>query len=154
MKVHLRQIPEGATLHIEGEEDAKELGLQEAGAEPLTPLEYSLHCGLSEGGFFATGRLAVRLKIRCVACLEPFEMPLEIDPFSMQKELDGREAVDLGPEIREDIQLAVPAYPRCDVEGGKTCPASFPAAPADAFQPPSDAAWDALDKLKAEKPRD
>jgi len=154
MKVNLRQIPEGGSFHFEGEEDTKNLGLEEAGATPLAPLSFSLDCGISDGGFFATGRLAVDLKLRCVACMEPFEMKLEVYPFAMQKELDGREAVDLEPEIREDIQLAVPAYPRCDVEGRKTCPASFPAAPAEAFQPPSDAAWDALDKLKAEKPQD
>ena len=148
MKVHLHQIPQGGTLHIEGEEDASFVGLSEAGVTPLSPLHYSLDIGLSEGGLFATGSLEIRISLKCVACLEPFEMDLHINPFALQKELQGPELVDLTPEIREDIHLALPSYPRCDVEGGKTCPARFSQAPTAASQPSSAAAWEALDKLK------
>jgi len=150
MKVHLRQIPQDSTLHLEGEEDAAFVELEEAGAQAVSPVYYSLDAGLSDGGIFASGSLNVRVQLKCVACLEPFEMDLSIDPFAMQKELDGRELVDLTPEVREDIHLALPAYPRCDAEGGKSCPASFPQqAPADDASPLSDAAaWEALDKLK------
>ena len=76
-------------------------------------------------------------------------MDVAVPDFATQKELDGRELVDLTPEIREDIHLALPSYPRCDAGGGKTCPASFPRASADdASQPSGTAAWEALDKLK------
>jgi uncharacterized metal-binding protein YceD (DUF177 family) len=150
MKVHLRQIPEGSTLHIEGTEDTAFIGLEEAGASPVSPLEYSLDVGTSDGGVFATGRLALRLRLRCVACLEDFETELEIPEFSLQKELDSRELIDFSEEVREDIQLALPAYPRCDAEGRKTCPASFPQAPADSSPSPGTAAWNALDKLKTD----
>lgn len=51
MKVHLAQIPQGETLHLEGEEDAAPLELEAAEAMPAGPLEYSLHVGLSDGGF-------------------------------------------------------------------------------------------------------
>jgi uncharacterized metal-binding protein YceD (DUF177 family) len=151
MKVHLRQIPQGETLHLEGEEDGGFLELEEVGAQAVSPVFYSLDAGLSDGGLFAAGRVSVRVRLKCVACLEPFEMDLVIDSFATQKELDGRELVDLTPEIREDIHLALPTYPRCDSEGGKTCPASFPQAPAEDAATPIDsgnAAWEALDKLK------
>lgn len=149
MKVHLNQIPQGGTLHLEGEEDAGFLGLEEAGARAVSPVSYALDAGLSEGGIFAAGRLRVKVRLKCVACLEAFESEVVVDPFGMQKELDGRELVDLTPEIREDIHLALPAYPRCDAEGDRTCPASFPQAPADEASPlPGTAAWEALDKLK------
>jgi uncharacterized protein len=148
MKVHLNQIPEGTTLHLEGEEDASGLDLNEAGAEAVSPLSYSLDVGLSEGGIFAAGRIAVRAAFKCVKCLERFEQDIVVDPFAMQKELDGRELVDLTPEIREDIQLALPSYPRCDEEGRKICPASFPQAPADNEELSGAPAWDALDQLK------
>ena len=150
MKVHLRQIPEGTTLHLEGTEDAAFVGLEEAGAAAVSPVEYSLDVGISDGGIFATGRLAVKVRLRCVACLEDFETEIEIPEFSLQKELDGREAVDFSEEVREDIQLALPAYPRCDAEGRKTCPASFPQAPADSSPSTGTAAWNALDKLKTD----
>jgi uncharacterized metal-binding protein YceD (DUF177 family) len=148
MKIHLSQIPQGGTLPVEGEEDAAFLGLEAAGVKSISPLRYYLNVGLSDGGLFAMGDLHIRISLTCVACLETFEMDLDVDPFAIQKELDGRELVDLTPEIREDIHLALPAYPRCDVEGRKTCPASFPQAPAVAPPPSGPAAWKALDKLK------
>ena len=150
MKVHLRQIPQGGTLHLEDEEDPAYLGLEEGGAQPVSPLHYSLDLGVSDGGVFATGSLHIRIKQRCVACLEEFEDDLAIDPFGIHKELVGNEEIDLSDEVREDIQLALPAYPRCDAGGQRSCPASFPRA-SSASQPSSDAAWSALDQLKTEK---
>ena len=35
MKIHLRQIPQGGTLHVEGDEDAGFLDLEEADAHAL-----------------------------------------------------------------------------------------------------------------------
>lgn len=150
MKVHLHQIPDGATLHLEGTEDSAFIGLEEAGATPVGPLEYSLDAGLSEGGIFATGSLRQRVRLRCVACLEDFETDIEIPDFALQKELTTREQVDFSDEVREDIQLALPAYPRCDAEGRKTCPASFPPAPANSSPSSGTPAWNALDKLKTD----
>jgi len=112
MKVHQRAIPQGDTLHLEGEEDPAGLELEEAEARPLTPLRYSIDVGLSDGGLFATGSLAITLELRCVATLELFPFEVEVDDFAMQMELSGRELVDLTPYVREDILLALPAHPR------------------------------------------
>jgi len=147
MKVHLHQIPSGTTLHIEGEEDTSFLDLEEAGFEAVSPVSYSLDVGVSESGVFAAGSIAVTIACKCVKCLERFEQTIEIDPFATQKELDGRELVDLTPEVREDIHLALPAYPHCDTVG-KICPASFPQAPVDDEETSGAPAWDALDQLK------
>ena len=145
MKVHIRQIPQGDTLHLEGEEDAARLDLQEAGATPVSPLSYSLDVGLSEGGIFATGRVSVRVRLQCVACLADFEMDIVAAPFSFQAELTGREQIDLTPFVREDIHLLLPPHPRCD--SGAACPAGVPRTSLQ--QPEMGAsAWDALDKLK------
>src|SRR5690606_19781396 len=149
MKISLHQIPEGGTLHLEGEEDASFLELEEVSARALSPVRHILDVGLSDGGLFATGSLHVRILLTCVACLETFEYELQIDPFALQKELEGTDMVDLTPEIREDIQLALPSYPRCDAEGGKTCPAHFPKASSEEAEPTAGpTAWEALDKLK------
>lgn len=152
MKVHLRQIPAGGTLHLEGEEDPTPLGLEEAGAEPVGPLEYSLDAGVSEGGLFATGSLVQRVRMTCVSCLEPFERDIVVDPFATQIELEGSELVDLTPEAREDIHLLLPAHPRCDQGGEITCPAHFPegarTSPLQTEKTARPAVWEALDKLK------
>ncbi|HEY5812119.1 MAG TPA: hypothetical protein VIT23_05660 [Terrimicrobiaceae bacterium] len=148
MKIHLRQIPQGGTLHVEGSQETGFLELEEVDARPCSPLHYDLEIGLSGGGLFATGRLWVCVRLRCVACLEEFERELAVEVFSVQKELDGRELVDLTSEIREDIHLALPAHPRCDAGGQKICPARFAQASADASQPSGNAPWSALDRLK------
>ena len=151
MKVHCRQIPEDDTLHIEGEENAESLELGDAGATALSPLRYSLDVGLSDGGLFATGRIAVRVKMQCVACLENFEQEIEVDPFAMQIELTGNELIDLTPLVREDIHLVLPPHPRCDSEGRTKCPATYEGAPLANRQQPgmTASAWDVLDKLKS-----
>lgn len=150
MKVHLRQIPEGDTLHLEGEESAEPLGLEEAGVTPMSPLSFSLDVGLSGGGLFATGRLAVRVRMQCVSCLEDFEREIVADPFSLQMDLPGGELIDLTPLAREDIHLNLPAHPRCDSNGEPKCPASREGVPGFDRQPAQKraSAWDALDKLQ------
>ena len=64
MKIHLRQIPQGGSLHVENSEDARFLGLEEVEAHPISPLHYALEVGLSGGGFFATGRLSLRYSLQ------------------------------------------------------------------------------------------
>jgi uncharacterized metal-binding protein YceD (DUF177 family) len=156
MKVHLAQIPQGETLHLEGEEDAAPLELETAGAQPTGPLEYSLDVGISDGGLFATGCLTVPVRMTCVSCLEPFDREIVSDPFALQMELTGGELVDLTPEVREDIHLLLPAHPKCDQGGDKTCPARFPAGartspmPTEKTQRP--AIWEALDQLNTPPP--
>jgi len=152
MKVHLKQIPQGEALHLEGEEDPAALELASAGAEPVGPLRYSLDVGLSDGGLFATGWLLQRVRMMCVSCLESFEKEIVSDPFALQKELEGNESVDLTEEVREDIHLLLPAHPRCDSGGDKTCPAHFSAGSEHSFSSVEKAApeviWAALDQLK------
>ena len=151
MKVHLRQILSGETLHLEGEEDSNSLELETADAEAVGRLSYSLDVGISEGGLFVTGWLTQRVRMQCVVCLESFEKEVSNDHFATQIELTGNESVDLTPEVREDIHLLLPAHPRCDQGGEKTCPAHFPATDsASSLQPDKTtlpAIWAALDKL-------
>ncbi len=154
MKVHLRQIPHGETLHLEGEERSESLELEQVDAEPIGPLCYSIDVGLSDGGLFATGRVRQRVRMTCVCCLEQFEQEIVSGHFATQIELSGIESVDLTPEVREDIHLLLPAHPRCDQGGEKTCPAHFPvAAPNSPLQASLQrdttrpAIWAALDQL-------
>lgn len=126
--VHLHHIPADGTLSLVGEVAVADLGpfgFEEAGVKPLGPLRYQLEVGLSEGGLFATGTVALLVRAACVSCLEPFEYEVATYEFAMQKELVGSELVDLTPEVREDIHLLLPMHPRCAL-GGNKCPAQFP----------------------------
>ena len=125
IKVHLQHIPENESLHVCGEADPICLDLAEAEAEAVGPLFYDLQVGVSGPGFFATGSLSQKVKMTCVACLEPFEYQIETSEFAMQRDLEGSELVDLTEEVREDIHLLLPMHPRCDMGGNNKCSAQF-----------------------------
>lgn len=134
-------------MHLEGEEDPAFLGLEEAGAAAVGPLRYSVDAGVSEGGLFVTGSLSLRVRFTCVVTLEPFEKEISIPDFATQKELGGAELVDLSPEIREDIHLALPAHPRSDaVPPGHFFSAESATAPGG--KEGGAGPWRALDQLK------
>jgi uncharacterized metal-binding protein YceD (DUF177 family) len=150
MKIHLRQIPaEG--LHIEGTDPRSILDLLDRAVQPVSDVEYSLDIGLSDGGLFATGQLAVDLELECVACLERFRYPLRVRDFACQVELTGSETVDLTEPVREDILLALPPHPHCDWNGERVCQGvSYRAKTQTADAPLAEKpdAWGALDQLK------
>ncbi|CAN5601258.1 hypothetical protein BH20VER3_BH20VER3_16090 [soil metagenome] len=147
MKIHLRQIPaEG--LHLEGEEECPIPKLDPEAVRGAGPLRYALDAGISEGALWAKGHLTQPVELHCVRCLERFPFDIEVKDFAVHTELAGPEVVDLTPFMREDILLNLPAYPHCDREGGRVCPAATTGMVEKAnvleARPPD---WSALDKL-------
>jgi uncharacterized protein len=148
--VHLKQVPpEGKRL--EGEEDPAFLDLPAIGSKAAGPVRSELDVGLSGGGVFATGRVAVPLEMTCVACLQPFVYEAAADPFAAQVEIEGRELVDLTPSVREELLLALPNHPRCDLISGHSCPYHGLEAGGGGAQESAQSAWDQLDKLKTKR---
>ncbi len=156
MKIHQRQIPDDG-LHIEGEESAEVLDLPNSdGLRALGPMRYSLDVGMNADGIWATGELAIDLELTCVRCLEAFAYPLEVTEVAVEMERPTTETVDLTPVLRDDILLALPAYPHCDWSGERVCPAEIASAEGVGplgdnaghgdSKPPS--AWSTLDQLK------
>ena len=146
MKIHLRQIPpEG--LHLEGEEECSIPQLDPAEVRCAGPLRYDLDAGISEGALWANGELVQPVKLRCVRCLESFAFDIQVKDFAVHIELTGPEEIDLTPFMREDILLNLPAYPRCDREGGRICPVPvIQGGEERSAKRPAD--WSALDQLK------
>jgi uncharacterized protein len=149
MKVHVNQIrPEGK--RYEGEDQAIILDLSGTDIVPVLPVSYALDVGLSDGGLFATGRLSTEMECTCVGCLERFRLPVSVNDFAIQVELTGREEIDLTEPIREDILLALPAHPRCDWNGERTCPGIHRQAPPPVSEAEDSSrdVWSALNQLK------
>ena len=148
MKVHTQQIPaEGK--HYEGEDPNSILDLHESDIRPISPVQYSLDVGLSEGGLFATGSIGVDVELKCVKCLEKFQYPIRLEDFALQIELAGAETIDLTEPIREDILLALPPHPHCDWSGGKVCEGvRLAASGLVSDESPGPDVWGALDQLK------
>lgn len=165
MKIHTLQIPpEGR--HFDGEDPASIFDLSEPDCQPSAPVNYSIDVGISNGGLFATGNLSTRFRLRCVRCLEPFEIPVRCPEFACQKPLTNSETVDLTEEVREDILLALPAHPSCERDGGLVCASSsfeklsatssLQESGGDAEsldgKPPDRDIWSVLDQLKDRVP--
>lgn len=151
MKIAIHEIPRDDTLHVEEELSADFLSLGDFDAEAVSPVSVVLDAGLDGGSFFATGSLTVKVMLVCVACLEPFEATIEVPDFAVQIDVGFGDTADLTDSIREDIVLNLPPYPRCDVDGARTCPATFPTAPGDPISEDSSgnpSAWNVLDDLK------
>lgn len=148
--VHLRQISSEG-LRVEGGEDASFLELDGIEQKATGPVGYSLDAGISGGGVFATGRVWVPMELRCVACLRPFRFMAESDSFAAQVEIDGREFVDFSPFVREELLLALPNHPRCDLNGGLHCPYQRPEGSGGGNRRATKSAWDQLDKFKPER---
>jgi len=152
VKIHLRQIPaEG--LHLDGEEDCVLPQLDPEEAKCAGSLRYALDVGISDGALWANGTLTQPVELRCVRCLESFLFKIEVKEFAVHTELTGPEVVDLTPFMREDVLLNLPAYPRCDREGGRICPMPVATQTGEdrgvlEVRPPD---WSALDKLKIRK---
>jgi uncharacterized metal-binding protein YceD (DUF177 family) len=153
VKVHLKQIPpEG--LHLEGEEDCLIPELESDGVRCAGPMQYKIDVGVAEGSLWANGSLKQPVELSCVACLEKFIHQIKVPAFALHTELRGPETVDLSPFMREDLLLNLPAHPRCDREGGRTCKAtkvdkSEPAKQQRAAKREHD--WGELDKLKLKR---
>ncbi|MBA3961971.1 MAG: DUF177 domain-containing protein [Chthoniobacterales bacterium] len=149
MKIHLRQIPHEG-LRLEGDEECPLPQLDPEEAQCAGPLRYALDLGISGHALWVKGDLTQPVELHCVRCLEAFPFALTVKDFAVHTELSGPEVVDLTPFIREDLLLNLPAYPRCDREGGRVCP--VPAVlkretdeQVLAARPPD---WSALDQLK------
>lgn len=152
MKVHLRQIP-ADSLYLEGEEECPLAQLDPTETRCTGPLRYALEVGISDGALWAKGTLTQPMELHCVRCLEGFPYEIEVKDFTVHTELSGPEVVDLTPFMREDILLNLPAYPHCDREGGRICPAPEAIKKEEAkgvleVRPPD---WGALDQLKIRK---
>lgn len=146
MKIHTLQIPPDG-LRVEGEDPGSILDLRDEQIVPLTPVCQVLDVGLSEGGLFATGSLAVDFRLQCVSCLETFRFPLRIEDFACQMELSGAETIDLTEPVREEIVLALPPHPHCDWSGEKVCAGPTPIAASTHEPEAKPEVWSALDSL-------
>ena len=149
MKVHVNQIPPEGKRY-EGEDPATILDLSGTDTVPVSPVSYVLDVGLSDGGLFATGQLGTEMECTCVGCLERFRLPVTVEDFAIQVELTGKEEIDLTDPIREDILLALPAHPRCDWNGERTCPGVHRQAPPPVSEAEDSTrdVWSALNQLK------
>ena len=81
-------------------------------------IEYELRVRLyGEKELVVEAQLNVPLKLRCERCLREFDYSLPVHAvISLEISPDLLE-IDLAKDLREEILLALPAYPKCELAG-------------------------------------
>ncbi len=158
--VFLSQLERGAVF-LKGSISIEDLGL-EVNDELMhfnRALDYDLEVEVIGEGILAKGGVRIVVDCDCSRCLKPFEYALVFEDWACHLALEGEEkvvidgdSVDLTPQIREDIVLALPQHPLCDsncnglpgaVKSDEGKPSATPSG-----GPKPNSVWDKLDKLK------
>lgn len=136
---------------FEGEEPVTILGLEDTRVRLERPIRYHLWAQPVSGKLVVKGDWSVDLALECGRCTDFFSTTLCDSSFLRDYEISGGvETVDVTPDLREDVLMALPAYPVCREACAGLCPTcgknlnegrcSCP--------PPGGLNWGALDGLK------
>ncbi len=150
MKIHLAQIPpEG--IDLSGDTPAAILEADEFQA--AGPITWRIHALFREHDLLVRGGLSVTGRLRCVRCLEPLPLTVEVPDFTAFVAKPEGECVDLTEQVREEMLLALPAYAKCDLGADGKCPVTgetHRTPDSGDASPPLGGRWSALDRLKLE----
>jgi uncharacterized protein len=142
----------------EGEEPAEILELAEDDCLRVRgPVSYRLHIQIAAHELVASGVVSVPGSFRCARCAAWFDREVSDERFLVATPfVDETQLVDLTPDIREAIILALSAHPVCRPECQGLCmrcgadlnegPCKCPA--------PEELRWGALDNLTPQRAKE
>ena len=125
----------------------------------VPPLEFALTVRPDGADVVVEGSILARFEMECARCGQWFPWEVALEDYYTQEPRDGAATLDLTAQIREDILLALPGYPRCEDSNveSRTCPSAgkFPAEsefaplePVETEEPAHPVVWDVLDKIQ------
>jgi len=131
------------------------------------PLKINAEASVVSEMVLLMGHFEMPFELVCDRCSNPFVHTVKLRSHAITEPLENRAIVDLTNAVREDILLALPAYPHCDADpDAPQCPASEVFPEIDEFVEldeeedeenkiaPKDGkpnVWDALDNLPTDK---
>lgn len=113
--IKLENLPEDESREMTGELSPEFFDLSGKDVKPAGPLSYDLSVQRFENELFVSGKISAPFEFSCVRTLEPFVKTISIDDFSTSIEIGEQYVVDITDEVREEVILAFPAYPKCDM---------------------------------------
>lgn len=148
MNIDIRMIPfEGLAI----EEDISPKGLALEGEEKFEkPINVRVQASLAGNTLLVNGSITAEVGFSCSRCLAPFKQVLAVDEFFYSCKLEEEEIIDLTPQIREDIIIALPVKPLCrpDCKGiCSRCGKDLNKGVCACVKLKGSSAWDALDDL-------
>ena len=152
MKIDPRQIPEGG-LTLKGSLPVADYAIPAENIIGWNTMDYSFQVVRTGAEITVTGTLEASFQIQCARCLDPIPWKLEINDFCQILSVPDDSVADLTPLIREDIILALPLAPRCELDSAGRCPRSgrvFAPGQDDFAEKRRATVWRDLDQLKRE----
>jgi uncharacterized metal-binding protein YceD (DUF177 family) len=150
MKILYRDIKETG-VHLEGVLPAADYDLPLNEYPNWKEIQYSFDVTLIEKECLVQGTLYTKPTTACARCLEALPIEIKIEKFEHSYPFNGQESIDLTQEIREDILLALPLSPRCQLDEDLRCPLygkRYPEGSNQLIEQDHKAVWGALDQLK------
>ena len=117
------------------------------------PVEYELRVEIVSDQVLVHGTVESQLDLLCVVCAEFFSTTVRVSSFLRAYPIQsGLEYIDLGPDFREELLLAVPPYPRGAVDEHDRCTVcdrdvNQPIRPESSGSGPA-GVWDSLDGVQ------
>ena len=153
--IPLESFPEQG-LTCSGEVDSSILALQDSGLRSCGPIHYRLEAQLFDRELVVRGRLTAPFIMRCDRCLDEFEHTVSVEDLTLSFEVAEDLAIDITDSLREELILALPAYPKCEI-ADKECQIldinsdfrldKAPLSGVNSATPSGESVWDALDQF-------
>lgn len=152
MIIHIPKIsPDGSRYSGEHPPEMLDLG-EDRFIRAHAPITYELTVQIVSDQVIVQGELETNLDLRCVACADFFSTTITVSSFLRAYTLQsGLETIDITDEIREEILLAVPYYPRGELDENEVCRQCGKSKEELSVNPGPEkppAVWDQLDNLK------
>ena len=114
--IPLEEFPEEG-LFLEGEADGALFGIDNTGAESIGPLSYNLEAQLYDTELVLRGSISAPFRMRCDRCLRELDYTVEVEGLTISCDVKGKAAEDVTEELREEVLLELPGYPKCEISG-------------------------------------
>lgn len=125
LKIDPRGMPPDG-LHLEGKLPVTVFDLnKEDNTKAISLLDYSLDVQKDDDAIIVTGTIGATFDLECGRCAERFLLRLELEDYSQEILIENEQMLDLTTVLREDMILALPTYPRCEM--GNISPRKCPA---------------------------
>lgn len=153
--IALEDFPEDGK-RLAGDLDGALFDIDSEGLQSIGPLHYELEAQLFDTELVLHGRLSAPFRLRCDRCLNHFDYTVELPDAAFSYDVKGKFALDVTEDLREELILALPAYPKCELAGaeceindtfGKFRLDKDPDSGVDSATPSGKSVWDALDQL-------
>lgn len=153
--ISLEDFPETGR-RLKGELDGSVFGIDDTGAVSCGTLCYELEAQLYDTELVVRGYAGAPFRLRCDRCLHEFVYEAEAMDLTLSFDVQGKLEQDITPELREEVILRLPAYPKCELVG-QECEINDtfgdfrldkdPHSGVNSATPSGQSVWDALDQF-------